>query len=52
MRISTIHIVRSVFVMLTSNPTASEPERVVDGSRSQITAGGGNSRFPLMKQTG
>ncbi len=39
--------------MLGWNVITSEPLGIgLDGSRSHTTAGGGNSRLPLMKQTG
>ena len=49
----TIHIVRIVFVMLGQKPISIGPVGVgLAGSRSTITWGAGNSRFPLMKQVG
>src|SRR5664280_2468645 len=49
----TIHIVRSVLVMLGQKPTTSGPVGVgFAGSRSTITWGAGSSRLPSMKQTG
>ena len=50
---SMIHIVRMVEVMLGWKVMTRDPVGIgFSGSRSQMTCGGGNSRLPLMKQTG